>query len=94
MGLSDDTVIAPLVASEGFGHDVCGALPAAERREWLVTHGIGGHACGTVAGLPTGRYHGLLIAALDPPLVRTLLLTKLEETVVYRSTEYAIFANR
>ena len=39
MGLSDDTVRAPLVTSEGFGRDVCGALPAAERREWLVTKG-------------------------------------------------------
>lgn len=94
MGLSNNTLRAPLVTSEGFGRDVCGALPAAERREWLVTNGIARYACGPVAGLLTRRYHGLLIAALDPPLGRTLLLTKLDETVVYRSTAYALLANR
>jgi predicted glycogen debranching enzyme len=55
----------------------------AESREWLVTNGIGGYACGTIAGLLTRHYHGLLIAALKPPLGRTLLVTKLEETVTF-----------
>src|SRR3712207_8677031 len=42
-------------------------LPASERREWLVTNGIGGYAAGTVAGMATRRYLGLLIAATQPP---------------------------
>ena len=29
-------------------------------REWLVTNGLGGYASGTVAGVLTRRYHGLL----------------------------------
>src|SRR5439155_25644013 len=33
-------------------------------REWLVTNALGGYASGTVAGVMTRRYHGLLIAAL------------------------------
>ncbi|MFO7680813.1 MAG: amylo-alpha-1,6-glucosidase [Chloroflexota bacterium] len=66
-----------------FGREVCGNLAAAESREWLVTNGIGGYASGTIAGVLTRRYHGLLMAALQPPLGRTLLLTKLEETVEY-----------
>ena len=37
-------------------------------REWLVTNGLGGYASGTVAGVATRRYHGLLIAALPAPL--------------------------
>jgi hypothetical protein len=37
-------------------------------REWLVTNALGGYASGTVAGVPTRRYHGLLIAALPAPL--------------------------
>jgi predicted glycogen debranching enzyme len=49
-----------------------------------VTNGIGGFASGTVAGSLTRRYHGLLIAALKPPLGRTLLVSKLEETVEYQ----------
>ncbi len=66
-----------------FGREVCGNLAAAERREWLITNGIGGFASGTIAGLLTRRYHGLLLAALQPPLGRTLLLTKLDETAEY-----------
>ena len=77
-----------------FGRETCNHLPAAERREWLVTNGIGGYAGGTVAGLLTRRYHGLLVAALRPPLGRTLLLTKLDETVTYNGHVYPLSANR
>ncbi|MCP4416103.1 MAG: glycogen debranching protein, partial [Chloroflexi bacterium] len=42
-----------------------------------------GFASGTIAGMLTRRYHGLLMAALQPPLGRTLLFAKLDETVTY-----------
>jgi predicted glycogen debranching enzyme len=77
-----------------FGREICGDLSTAETREWLVTNGIGGFASGTVAGLLTRRYHGLLIAALQPPLGRTLLLAKLDETVVYDNLTYDLCTNR
>lgn len=77
-----------------FGREICGNLNTAESREWLVTNGIGGYASGTVAGLLTRRYHGLLVAALQPPLGRTLLLTKLDETVLYDTRAYSLSANR
>jgi len=51
-----------------FGREICGDLTAAESREWLVTNGIGGYASGTIAGSQTRRYHGLLVAALRPPV--------------------------
>ncbi len=66
-----------------FGREICGRLDLAESREWLVTNGIGGYASGTVAGTLTRCYHGLLVAALNPPLGRTLMLTKLDEMVQY-----------
>ncbi|MCP4415900.1 MAG: glycogen debranching protein, partial [Chloroflexi bacterium] len=66
-----------------FGRELCGDLETAVAREWLVTNGIGGFASGTIAGMLTRRYHGLLMAALQPPLGRTLLLAKLDETVTY-----------
>jgi predicted glycogen debranching enzyme len=47
--------------------------------EWLVTNGIGGFASGTVGGVQARRYHGLLIAALKPPVGRMLMLVKLAE---------------
>ncbi|HWS58392.1 MAG TPA: glycogen debranching enzyme N-terminal domain-containing protein, partial [Actinotalea sp.] len=49
-----------------FGRGVCGSLEEAARREWLVTDGLGGYASGTVAGLRTRRYHGLLMTATAP----------------------------
>ena len=77
-----------------FGRDICGDLAAATRREWLVTNGIGGYASGTIAGVLTRRYHGLLLAALKPPLGRTLLAAKLDETVTYAGQVYPLHANR
>ncbi len=51
------------------------------RREWLVTNGLGGYASGTVAGVVTRRYHGLLVAALPAPLGRYVMLNHLLERV-------------
>ncbi|MBX2864589.1 MAG: amylo-alpha-1,6-glucosidase [Leptolyngbyaceae cyanobacterium MAG.088] len=76
-----------------FGRELCGDLATAETREWLVTNGIGGYAAGTVAGVLTRRYHGLLVAPLNPPLGRTLLVTKLDETV-YTDRYYSLTTNR
>ncbi|HLG43374.1 MAG TPA: amylo-alpha-1,6-glucosidase [Nitrospirales bacterium] len=77
-----------------FGRDITGDLQNAESREWLVTNGIGGYASGTVAGLLTRCYHGLLVAALKPPLGRTLLVAKLDETAEYAGRSYSLFTNR
>ena len=63
-------------------------------REWLVTNGLGGYASGTVAGTLTRRYHGLLIAATQPPVSRALLLAKLEETLVLCGRRFDLSANR
>jgi predicted glycogen debranching enzyme len=62
-------------------------------REWLVTNGIGGYAAGTIGGALTRRYHGYLLAALQPPLGRTLLVSKFDETLTVAGQEYALFTN-
>ncbi|MGH9681253.1 MAG: amylo-alpha-1,6-glucosidase [Candidatus Acidiferrales bacterium] len=77
-----------------FGREICCDLGAAESREWLVTNGIGGYALGTIAGLETRCYHGLLFAALQPPLGRTLLLAKLDESARYRGEEFRLATYR
>jgi predicted glycogen debranching enzyme len=51
-------------------------------REWLAVNGIGGYACSTVPGMNTRKYHGLLVAAMSPPIRRMVLLSRAEETVV------------
>jgi predicted glycogen debranching enzyme len=76
------------------GRDLCSDLAVSSRREWLVTNGIGGYASGTVSGVATRRYHGLLVAALNPPLGRTLLVAKLEERATYRGRIFPLGSNR
>ncbi|MDP9147764.1 MAG: glycogen debranching enzyme N-terminal domain-containing protein, partial [Acidobacteriota bacterium] len=74
--------------------EICGTLELAEQREWLVTNGLGSYASGTVSGNLTRRYHGLLVAALDPPVKRTLLVSKVDDTVRYDQKEFALSTNR
>jgi len=81
-------------AAVEFGREICGVLDVAEQREWLVTNGIGGFASGTVSGNPTRRYHGLLVAAMHPPVDRMLLVAKLDETARYDAVDYALGTNR
>jgi predicted glycogen debranching enzyme len=49
------------------------------RREWLLANGLGGYASGTISGMVSRRYHGLLIAALPAPLGRVVMLNHLAE---------------
>lgn len=77
-----------------FGREVCGELEQAEQREWLITNGIGGFASGTVSGNLTRRYHGLLLAALHPPVGRTQLVARLDETARYDGLEVPLATNR
>lgn len=57
--------------------------------EWIETNGLGGYASSTVSGAHSRKYHGLLVAALIPPVGRTVLLSKLDETIVVRSADPA-----
>ncbi len=59
-------------------------------REWLLTNGIGGFASGTVTGANSRRYHGLLVAAMKPPVRRHLVLSQLHETIIAGEEEYKI----
>ncbi len=49
--------------------------------EWLDTNGIGGYASSTIIGANTRKYHGLLVASLNPPTDRKVLVAKVEERV-------------
>jgi predicted glycogen debranching enzyme len=63
------------------GPDFCSNVQAGLDHEWLVTNGLGGYASGSVVGGTTRSYHGLLVAALRPPVERDVLVTKIDETV-------------
>ncbi len=72
------------------GRSTCGELAQAMDNEWLITNGIGGFASGTICDTNTRRYHGLLIASLAPPVVRTLLVAAMDVTVTYLTNEYRL----
>lgn len=61
--------------------------------EWLVTNGLGGYASSTALGINTRKYHGLLVAALNPPVNRTVFLTKLDEEVKVGNNMYSLGSN-
>jgi predicted glycogen debranching enzyme len=52
-----------------------------DHEEWLETDGLGGFASGTVGGIRTRRYHGLLTVARRPPVERCLLVNGIETHV-------------
>ncbi len=67
--------------------ETCRNLESAASREWLVTNGLGGYASGTVAGINTRRYHGLLVASINPLVQRMVLLAALEEWLIAPNDE-------
>jgi predicted glycogen debranching enzyme len=72
------------------GPQACGTLAEAAQREWLVADGVGGYAMGTVAGLRTRRYHGLLAVAVDGPGNRMLGLAALDPVLVAGETRFRL----
>ncbi len=68
--------------SLSYGPQCCGTLAESSEREWLVADGLGGFASGTVSGLRTRRYHGLLVVARAGEAGRMLGLASLDPVLV------------
>ncbi len=66
-----------------------GRLEPAEG-EWLHTNGAGAYAMSTVALMHTRRFHGLLVAALDPPLSRHVIVSHAETSVRVGERRYQL----
>ncbi len=62
------------------GREIISSLESTDY-EWIISNGLGGYASSTILGCNTRKYHGLLIAALNPPVERWNLLTKLDEEI-------------
>ena len=61
--------------------------------EWVETNGLGGWSSSGVVGCHTRRYHGLLVAATQPPAERFNLLSKLDETIVINNQHFELGCN-
>src|SRR5438132_13632401 len=62
-------------------------------REWLAANGNGAFASSTLCGLNTRKYHGLLVAAMAPPVRRMVLLSRVEETVLSNGRSFDLACN-
>ena len=77
-----------------FEQEVCADLVQASQLEWLETNGLGGFASSTITGMNTRRYHGLLVAAVNPPCGRAVLLSKLEEVLIVGENRFELATNQ
>jgi len=66
------------------------ALKSPTDSEWLESDGLGGFASGTVSGIRTRRYHGLLVAAIAPPTGRRVLLSGVDAWIEADGTMQAL----
>ncbi len=67
---------------------------AGARREWLATTGFGDYALGSANGLATRRYHGLFVAACEPPIGRRMLVPFIDEEVTAGATRMSLATRR
>lgn len=63
------------------------------KQDWIVTNGLGGYSSSTILGINTRKYHGLLVAPLNPPENRHLILSKVDERFESGGQEYPIYSN-
>src|SRR6201986_3841793 len=75
------------------GRETLGRIGRAADHEWLVTNGIGGFASSTLSFMNTRRYHGLLFAALRPPVDRVATVSKLDVTALYGGADIPLSTN-
>jgi predicted glycogen debranching enzyme len=61
--------------------------------EWIETNGLGGWASGTISGINSRRYHGLLVAATEPPVGRMVMVSKIAETIFTENETVELDAN-
>ena len=69
-------------------------LEELKEKEWLYTNGLGGYASSSITGMNTRRYHGLLVASLNPPTQRKVLVSKVEESLVIEGKEVELATNQ
>ena len=65
-----------------------------DSREWIETDGRGGYASSTLVNRHTRRYHGLLVANLQTPAGRHILLSKLEDSLLAGGEEHFFSSHR
>ena len=69
------------------------ALENGIKHDWIITNGIGGYSSSTIVGVNSRKYHGLLVAPLQAPGGRHLILSKVDESFESGGIEYPLYSN-
>lgn len=80
--------------TKGYQADVLHDYQQSSALEWLETNGLGSFAGSTVSGTHTRKYHGMLVAALHPPVDRAVVVSRLEETIVIDGEVHNLSTNQ
>ena len=71
-----------------YGRGMWKTIEDGNELSWVVGNGIGGYANHTVAGGASQAFHGYLIASLNAPVNRKLILTRVQEQIIIKDREY------
>ena len=63
------------------------------KKDWIITNGIGGYSSSSIIGANTSKYHGLLVAPLNSPGNRHLILSKVDESFESGGKSYNLYTN-
>ena len=59
-------------------------------REWIVTNGLGSYASLTHSGETTSKFHGLLVASLEPPTKRWMFVSNITDRIQIKERVYPL----
>jgi predicted glycogen debranching enzyme len=59
-------------------------------REWIVTNGLGSYASLTHTGETTSKFHGLLVASLEPPTKRWMFVSNVIDRIQIKDHVYSL----
>jgi predicted glycogen debranching enzyme len=62
--------------------------------EYVEANGLGGYASGTFSGAHSRKYHGLLVASLQPPIERHVLVSKIDESLLIDGEYFHLGCNQ
>ncbi len=71
-----------------FDKPTCQNIRKSLRKEWIETNGLGDYASSSLLGCNTRKYHGLLVADLERPVGRHVLLSTVEESLLMGEREF------
>lgn len=76
-----------------FGKNELKDFNTAVSKEYLIGNGLGGYCSSTICGANIRKYSALLVASVNPPVDRRVLLSKLDETIFLNDEKHIIYSN-